>query len=80
MSLKSKPSDPERIQKRIDAALAKHDRGEPLTEVEMRIVYWIRYSAGCHACGGRSAEVRIATSVPDPRFAGADGGGNASTP
>ena len=55
MSLKSKPPTPERsaaVKKRIEVALEKHDRGEPLTEGEMRIVYWTLYGGGCHACGG----------------------------
>ncbi len=62
MSLKSKAPTPERsaaLEERIEAALAKHERGEPLTEGEMRIVYWVRYSAGCHTCGG-SAGVAVA--------------------
>ncbi len=57
--LKSKPSDPEKIRKRVQAAFAKHDRGEPLTETEQRIVYWVRYGGGCHACGGSSAGVKV---------------------
>lgn len=49
------------LEKRIEVALEKHDCGEPLTETEMRIVYWIRYSAGCHACGS-SPGVQVAVS------------------
>lgn len=50
--LKSKPSDPEESRKRIEAALRKHELGEPLTEKELTIVYWVRHGGGCHACGG----------------------------
>lgn len=62
MSLKSKPLTPERsaaVEKRIEVALAKHDRGESLTDTEERIVYWVRYSAGCHACGAAHIGVAI---------------------
>lgn len=64
MTLKSKPLTPERsaaLEKRIEVALAKHDRGETLTETEERIVYWIRYSASCHACGA-SPGVQVVVS------------------
>jgi hypothetical protein len=61
--LKSKPSDPARIQARVEAALAKHDRGEPLTEKDWTIVYWSRYAAGCHACGGSG--VGVAVTLPE---------------
>jgi len=64
VSLKSKPSDPEKIQERVEAALAKHDRGEPLTEKEWTIVYWVRYSAGCHACGGSGVGVNVLVRSP----------------
>ena len=55
MSLKSEPPTPESsaaVKKRIEVALTKHDRGEPLTEGEMRVVYWTLYGGGCHAGGG----------------------------
>lgn len=68
MSLKSKALTPERsaaLKERIEAALAKHDRGEPLTEGEMRIVYWTRYSAGCHVCGGPTGVTVAVAGVPD---------------
>lgn len=64
MNLKSKPLTPERaaaVKSRTKIALAKHDAGESLTETEQRIVYWIRYSAGCHACG--AAHTRVAITV-----------------
>lgn len=54
--LKSRPSDPEKIRKKIETSLRKHDLGEPLTEKELLIVQWIRYSGGCaarRASGGR---------------------------
>jgi hypothetical protein len=62
MSLKSKPltrDQSEELERRIEAALAKHNHGEPLTETEQRIVYWVRYAAGCHACGGAGVDVVV---------------------
>lgn len=61
MSLKSKPPTPESsaaVKKRIEVALAKHARGQPLTAKEEMIVYWTLYGGGCHACGG-SPGVRV---------------------
>ena len=74
MSLKSKSPTPEKsaaLEKRIEDALAKHDRGDTLTETEERIVYWIRYSAGCHACGASPA-VQVTVS-PDSELASGRG-------
>lgn len=65
--LKSRPLSPSEsgeVQKRIEDALAKHDRGKPLSEKEWTIVYWVRYAAGCHACGGSSAGVDVAVRRP----------------
>jgi len=56
------PSDRDERRARIEAALEKHDRGEALSEEEWTVVYWLRYAAGCHACGGVSVVVR----PPDP--------------
>jgi hypothetical protein len=53
------PSDREANKARIEAALEKYDRGEPLSEVEWTIVYWLRFSAGCHACGGPGMRVAV---------------------
>jgi hypothetical protein len=66
--LKSKPLDPERseaVRRRIEAALAKHDRGEKLTEQEELLVYWVRHGGGCHACGGPSPGVMVVVRSPD---------------
>jgi hypothetical protein len=58
--LKSRPADPEGSRKRVEGALRKHDLGEPLTEKETLIVYWVRHGGGCHACGG----VNVAVGTP----------------
>lgn len=50
--LKSKPADPRETRKKIEEALGKHERGEPLNETETTIVYWLLHGGGCHACGG----------------------------
>lgn len=57
--LKSRPSDPWETKRRIEEALRKHGRGEPLTETEQAVVYWVRHGGGCHACGS-AAGVKVA--------------------
>lgn len=80
VNLRSKPRSLEKqeeLRKRIEVALAKHDRGEPLSDNEMTIVYWVRYGGGCHACGGSTtAGVKVAVMSP-PSARGGSVGGNA---
>lgn len=78
VNLRSKPPSLEKqeeLKKRIEAALAKHDRGEPLSDEEMTIVYWVRYRGGCHACGGSTtAGIKVAVrSPPSAREGSASG-------
>lgn len=65
--LKSKPADPQETKRRIDEALGKHDRGEPLTEKELTIVYWVRHGGGCHACGSGRPQVAVTVRSSDGR-------------
>lgn len=61
--LKSKPMTPEEAKataRRVEAALGKHGRGEPLTEHEWTIVQYA-LGGGCHACGASPA-VRVVVS------------------
>jgi hypothetical protein len=48
--LVSRPPDPEGIRWRVGTALRKAERGEELTEREVKIVQWITRSGRCHAC------------------------------
>ena len=57
-SLKSRPADPRETEKRIESALEKHRRGEPLSTTEETVVYWHLHGGACHACGG----VRVAVN------------------
>ena len=67
--LKSKPLSPEKaatLERRIVAALAKHDRGEELTEKEWTLVYWVRYAGGCPICGGKGVTIAVRPSADRP--------------
>lgn len=60
---KSKPLDAEGMRKRVDDALLKDARGEPLTEKELMIVQWIKHGGGgCRACSSGIA-VRLQSTA-----------------
>jgi hypothetical protein len=60
--LKGKTSDLDTKRARVEAALARHASGEPLTEREWTIVQYA-LGGGCHACGG-SGSVTVAVRMP----------------
>jgi hypothetical protein len=67
--LKSRPLPPEKaqeVERRVARTLARYDRGEPLTDHEQLIAYWLRHGEGCHACGaGGPAGIAVAVRSPD---------------
>lgn len=58
MSLESREANGQRIER----VLAKHERGEALSEQEWTIVQYA-LGGGCHACGG-SRSVTVAVRMP----------------
>ncbi len=64
--LKSGPLSPERaweLERRVEKALAKYDRGESLTGKEEAFVYWVRHGGGCSSCAaGMPVAVRSGVS------------------
>jgi hypothetical protein len=54
--------DPEGMRRRLDAALEKELLGQPLTEVEARIVQYVRYASRA----ARPVDPRIQVRVNQP--------------
>ena len=67
---KSRLLDGKGMQRRVEAALRKAERGEELTRKELTIVQWVTRPGGCRAC---STGVRFSRGREKDRLS--EGGG-----